>query len=82
MCGIPCAGFAAVQRLEDSATLTVLACPITDGLVSNYTGDEYYTDGLRAVLIIGEDFVPLDKLESLKWEWPTPKADAHGAGQH
>jgi LssY C-terminus len=48
----------------------------------NYTGDEYYTDGLRAVLIIGEDFVPLDKLESLKWEWPTPKADAHGAGQH
>jgi hypothetical protein len=47
----------------------------------NYTGDEYYTDGLRAVLIMSEDFVPLEKLELLKWERPTPKADAHEAGQ-
>jgi len=34
----------------------------------NYTGDPYYTDGLRVVLILGEERHPLDKIEFLKWE--------------
>ena len=36
----------------------------------NYTKDPYYTDGLRVVLILGEERNPLDNLEFLPWEQP------------
>jgi hypothetical protein len=34
----------------------------------NYTKDPYYTDGLRVLIILGEERQPLDKIEFLKWE--------------
>jgi len=37
----------------------------------NYTDDPFYTDGLRVVLILGEQRVPLDKIMYLHWEQPT-----------
>ncbi len=37
----------------------------------NYTEDPFYTDGLRVVLIFGEERVPLEKLEYLPWEQVT-----------
>jgi len=37
----------------------------------NYTKDPYYTDGLRVVIILGEERVPLDTIENLQWEQPT-----------
>jgi hypothetical protein len=37
----------------------------------NYTDDPYYTDGLRAVLVFGDDRYSLEELEFLNWEWPT-----------
>jgi hypothetical protein len=36
----------------------------------NYTGDPYWTDGLRSVYVLSEDLVPLHQLEHLDWEWP------------
>ena len=36
----------------------------------NYTKDPYYTDGLRVVLILGEERNPLDNLDFLPWEEP------------
>ena len=37
----------------------------------NYTRDPYYTDGLRVILILGEERHPLDSIEYLPWEQPT-----------
>jgi len=34
----------------------------------NYTRDPYYTDGLRVVLFLGEERLPLDNIEYLQWE--------------
>jgi hypothetical protein len=34
----------------------------------NYTKDPFYTDGLRVVLILGEERQPLDDIEYLPWE--------------
>jgi hypothetical protein len=39
----------------------------------NYTGDPYWTDGLRAVYVLVDDFVPLEELEHFDWEWPPHK---------
>jgi hypothetical protein len=39
----------------------------------NYTNDPYYTDGLRVVLVLGDDRYPLDSVKKLPWE--TPAAD-------
>ena len=36
----------------------------------NYTNDPYYTDGLRAVLIMSESRQSLDKIEMLEWARP------------
>jgi hypothetical protein len=36
----------------------------------NLTGDPYFTDGLRAVLVVAKEPVPLDKIDLLMWEWP------------
>jgi hypothetical protein len=36
----------------------------------NYTLDPYFTDGLRAVLFMSEDYVSPDDLELLRWESP------------
>jgi hypothetical protein len=36
----------------------------------NLTGDPYYTDGLRAVLVLGRFPKPLTEIQSLEWERP------------
>jgi LssY C-terminus len=36
----------------------------------NYTGDPYFTDGLRVVLLLDEQHVPVDQLDMLNWESP------------
>ena len=36
----------------------------------NYTRDPYYTDGLRVVLILGEERNPLYNVDFLPWEQP------------
>jgi hypothetical protein len=38
----------------------------------NYTDDPYYTDGLRVVIFLTEDSVPLDEIHWLRWEIPPP----------
>ena len=37
----------------------------------NYTLDPYFTDGLRAVLFLGKDYVSPDEVEFVPWRWPT-----------
>ena len=39
----------------------------------NYTEDPFYTDGLRVVLILGEDRLSLDSIEDLPWERATER---------
>jgi hypothetical protein len=36
----------------------------------NLTGDPYFTDGLRVVLIMSADPVPINEVERLEWEFP------------
>ena len=36
----------------------------------NYTRDPYFTDGLRVVLFLDEQYVSSDRLEMLDWESP------------
>jgi hypothetical protein len=36
----------------------------------NLGGDPYFTDGLRAVIVISDEFVPYDEVEFLDWELP------------
>jgi LssY C-terminus len=43
----------------------------------NYTRDPYYTDGLRAVLIMGDQQQPLDRVEFLDWIDPLTRQAAH-----
>ena len=40
----------------------------------NYTEDPYYTDGLRVVLILGDERYALDELEYLPWKQPPTMA--------
>jgi hypothetical protein len=44
----------------------------------NLTGDPYFTDGFRAVLIIDEGPFALDQVQALGWE--EPKASLIGSG--
>lgn len=37
---------------------------------TNLTGDPYFTDGLRAVLILSEKPTPINHIKFLKWDWP------------
>jgi hypothetical protein len=37
----------------------------------NAEQDPYFTDGLRAVFLIDDDFVPLDRLHVLNWSLPS-----------
>ena len=39
--------------------------------VTNLTGDPYFSDGLRAVMLISSQPVPEDHIELLQWE-PLP----------
>ena len=32
--------------------------------------DPYFTDGLRAVLILSEKSTPIYKIKLLRWDWP------------
>jgi hypothetical protein len=36
----------------------------------NLTGDPYYTDGLRAVLVLGDDLVDVRQIQRFDWELP------------
>lgn len=36
----------------------------------NFTGDPYYTDGLRAVFFLSQDYVEFDDIDWLAWERP------------
>lgn len=38
----------------------------------NLTDDPFYTDGLRLVLVLGEEPIPVHQLERLGWESPPP----------
>ena len=40
---------------------------------ANLTGDPYYTDGLRLVLFLGDEQVPVEKVERLPWARPEPR---------
>jgi hypothetical protein len=62
--------------LDLGASETVRACGYVKGVGYsdrkaprfNYTKDPYYTDGLRVVLILGEERQPLNSIEFLRWE--------------
>lgn len=41
----------------------------------NLTGDPYFTDGLRVVLVISEKPTPINEIKLLKWEWPPDYKD-------
>ena len=41
----------------------------------NYTGDPYWTDGLRMVIEISDQPVPVSEVETFTWEWPEPGLD-------
>jgi hypothetical protein len=46
----------------------------------NYTEDPCFTDGLRVVLLLDEQHVPVDRLDMLSWESPVEGArDEPGA---
>jgi len=37
---------------------------------ANLTGDPYYTDGLRAVIFLSNQTIPLGNIDRLAWETP------------
>lgn len=41
----------------------------------NLTGDPYFTDGLRAVLVIADTPTQINQIELLNWEWPSEYRD-------
>ena len=41
----------------------------------NLTGDPYFTDGLRAVLVLSEKPTPINEIKLLKWDWPLDYKD-------
>jgi LssY C-terminus len=45
------------------------AAPLTEPRL-NAEGDPYFTDGLRAVVFLSDDFVPFSEIELLDWELP------------
>jgi hypothetical protein len=45
------------------------AAPI-DAPRGNLTGDPYFTDGLRAVMFMSSERVPIDQLDFIEWEVP------------
>ena len=51
----------------------------------NLTGDPYYTDGLRLVIILATEPVPPDEIDSLHWEEsaaPIAEGQSEAAGKH
>ena len=43
----------------------------------NFTGDPYFTDGLRAVFFMSDEPVSLAEIDVLDWEYPRRVRDAH-----
>ena len=41
----------------------------------NLTGDPYFTDGLRAVIVLSEKPTPIGRIKLLKWDWPPEYKD-------
>jgi hypothetical protein len=51
----------------------------------NLTGDPYFSDGLRLVLILSPDPVPYDQVRSLQWEQsaaPAAEGQTEAAGRY
>jgi hypothetical protein len=46
----------------------------------NLTGDPYYTDGLRAVIFLSDETMPLVDIERLSWETPSAPREEAGRG--
>ena len=46
----------------------------TDAPRQNFTLDDYYTDGLRVVLVLGETEMDFDDMEILEWEDMPPSS--------
>jgi hypothetical protein len=40
---------------------------------TNLTGDGYFTDGLRAVMVLSNKPVPILEMKTFPWEWPPTK---------
>jgi hypothetical protein len=47
----------------------------------NYTGDPYWTDGLRAALQLSQEPVPVSAIELFSWEWPKVTTEGDGRGR-
>jgi hypothetical protein len=41
----------------------------------NLTGDTYFTDGLRTVIVFAERPTPIDQIKMLDWDWPSEYKD-------
>jgi len=59
---------AASQTLQALGYVTGVGYSDRESPRINYTKDPYYTDGLRVVLILGEERHPLESIEFLPWE--------------
>ena len=46
----------------------------------NLTGDPYYTDGLRAVIFLSNETIPLENVDALKWSIPLAPREEAGRG--
>jgi hypothetical protein len=74
---VDAARFYLVQDLANSGGMSGLAYVKGVGVASranprfNYTRDAYFTDGLRAVHILGFDHVNIEEIEVLDWENPS-----------
>lgn len=58
------------QGLRAFAFVTGVGVAPIDAPRSNLTGDPYFTDGLREVLFMSEDRVPINELDFIEWERP------------
>ena len=59
-----------MQSLAAYGYVTGVGAATPDEPRGNLTGDPYFTDGLRAVLFLSEDRVPLEELRYIEWEEP------------
>jgi hypothetical protein len=63
-----------VEDLAAASAIEALACVRGAGVSTiehpahNLTGDPYYTDGLRAVIFLASEPVPIEHIDYIKWE--------------
>jgi hypothetical protein len=56
------------QSLRKFALASGVGASDIDAPRTNFVGDDYFTDGLRAVLLVSEDPVAMDETEIVIWE--------------